>query len=57
MDVCDLPPGLYRIARHPAFPRKDGDSWVAKITPVTVSRLRKMDVSREDFIDTREIRP
>ena len=28
MDVCDLPPGLYRITRHPAFPRESGASWV-----------------------------
>lgn len=56
MDVCDLPSGLYRITRHPAFPREDGDSWVVEITPVTVTRPRKMDVSREDFIDTQTVR-
>lgn len=57
MDVCDLPPGLYRITRHPAFPREDGASWVVEITPVAVTCPRKMDVSREDFIDVPPIRP
>lgn len=57
MDVCDLPSGLYRITRHPAFPREYGDSWVVEITPVTVTCPRKMDVSREDFIDTPAVRP
>lgn len=57
MDVCDLPSGLYRITRHPAFPREDGDSWVVEITPATVTCPRKMDVSREDFIDTPPVRP
>ena len=57
MDVCDLPSGLYRITRHPASPMENGDSWVVEITPVTVTCPRKMDVSREDFIDTPTIRP
>ncbi|MDR1661553.1 MAG: hypothetical protein LBR95_03895, partial [Azoarcus sp.] len=34
MDVCELPSGLYRITRHPAFPRENGASWVVEITPV-----------------------
>lgn len=57
MDVCDLPPGLYRITRHPAFPRESGDSWVVEITPVAVTCPRKMDVSREDVIDASAISP
>lgn len=57
MDVCDLPTGLYRIARHPSFPRENGASWVVEITPVAVTCPRKMDVSREDFIDTPAVRP
>ena len=57
MDVCDLPTGLYRITRHPAFPRENGDSWVVEITPVCVTCPCKMDVSREDLIDTLAIRP
>ena len=57
MDVCDLPPGLYRITRHPAFPRENNTSWVVEITPVAVTRPRKMDVSREDVIDASSIRP
>ncbi len=57
MDVCDLPSGLYRITRHPASPMENGDSWVVEITPVTVTCPRKMDVSREDLIDTPAIRP
>ena len=57
MDVCDLPTGLYRITRHPAFPRENGDSWVVEITPVCLTCPCKMDVSREDLIDTLAIRP
>ena len=57
MDVCDLPTGLYRITRHPAFPRGTGDSWIVEITPVCVTCPCKMDVSREDLIDTPAIRP
>ena len=57
MDVCDLPTGLYRITRHPAFPRENGDSWVVEITPVCLTCPCKMDVSREDSIDTLAIRP
>ncbi|MDR2259908.1 MAG: hypothetical protein LBE06_03030 [Azoarcus sp.] len=57
MDVCELPSGLYRITRHPAFPRENGASWVVEITPVAVTCPRKMDVSREDLIDTPTIRP
>jgi len=57
MDVYDLPPGLYRITRHPAFPRGNGDSWVVEITPVCVTCPCKMDVSREDVIDASAISP
>ncbi|MEW6464552.1 MAG: hypothetical protein AB1434_01500 [Pseudomonadota bacterium] len=57
MDVYDLPPGLYRITRHPAFPRGNGDSWVVEITPVCVTCPCKMDVSREDVIDASAICP
>jgi hypothetical protein len=57
MDVCDLPPGLYRITWHPAFPRETGDSWIVEITPVAVTCPRKMDVSREDLIDAPAVRP
>ena len=57
MDVCDLPPGLYRITRHPALPRESGATWVVESTPVAVTCPRKMDVSREDVIDASSIRP
>ncbi|MFV0678786.1 hypothetical protein [Ottowia sp.] len=57
MDVCDLPPGLYRITLHPAFPRESGASWVVEITPVAVTCPRKIDVSREDLIDTPAVCP
>jgi hypothetical protein len=57
MDVCDLPTGLYRIARHPAFPMESGASWIVEITPVCLTCPCKMDVSREDLIDTLAIRP
>ena len=57
MDVCDLPTGLYRITRHPAFPREIGDPWVVQIAPVCVTCPCKMDVSRDDLIDTPSIRP
>lgn len=57
MDVCDLPTGLYRIARHPVFPRENGTSWIFEITPVCLTCPCKMDVSREDLIDTSAIRP
>ena len=57
MDVCDLPTGLYRIARHPAFPMESGASWIVEITPVCLTCPCKMDVSREDLIDTSAIRP
>ena len=57
MDVCGLPTGLYRIARHPAFPMENDTSWIVEITPVCVTCPCKMDVSREDLIDTLAIRP
>jgi len=57
MDVCGLPTGLYRIARHPAFPMENGISWIVEITPVCLTCPCKMDVSREDLIDTSAIRP
>jgi hypothetical protein len=57
MDVCDLPSGLYRITRHPDFPRENGTSWVVAITPVAPMCPRKMDVSREDSIDASSLRP
>ena len=57
MDVCDLPTGLYRITRHPAFPMENGASWLVKIAPVCLTCPCKMDVSREDLIDTPAIRP
>ncbi|ATE62429.1 hypothetical protein CCZ27_02640 [Thauera sinica] len=51
MDVCDLPSGLYRITRHPAFSSENGDSLIVEITLVRVTCPRKMDVSREDLIE------
>ena len=57
MDVCDLPTGLYRITRHPEFPRENGVSWVVELTPLAVTCPRKMDVSREDVIDAASICP
>ncbi|MDC7707269.1 hypothetical protein [Vogesella indigofera] len=57
MDACDLPSGLYRITRHPAFPMENGASWVVEITPVYLTCPCKMDVSREDLIDTPVVRP
>ena len=57
MDVCDLPSGLYRITRHPAFQRENNTSWVVEITPVVVMCPCKMDVSREDLIDAASICP
>jgi len=51
MDMCNLPSGLYRITRHPTLPGETGDSWIVEITPVSLVCPRKMDVSREDFID------
>lgn len=57
MDVCGLPTGLYRITRHPAFPMENGASWIVEITPVCLTCPCKMDVSREDLIDTSAIRP
>lgn len=57
MDACDLPSGLYRITRYPAFPRENDGSWVVEITPVCVTRPCKMDVSREDVIDTSAVCP
>ncbi len=57
MDVCELPSGLYRITRHPAFPRENGAPWVVEITPVAVTCPRTMDVSREDLIDTPAVCP
>jgi hypothetical protein len=57
MDVCELPSGLYRITRHPAFPKENGQSWVVEITPVAMTCPRKMDVSREDLIDTPAVCP
>ena len=47
MDACDLPIGLYRITRHPAFPRENGDSWVVEIAPLCVTCPCKMDVCKE----------
>jgi hypothetical protein len=32
MDVSTLPSGIYRITKHPAFPREMGNSWVVEIT-------------------------
>jgi len=57
MDVCDLPSGLYRITRHPAFPRENSDSWVVEITPICLACPCKMDASREDLIDMPAVRP
>lgn len=57
MDACDLPSGLYRITRHPAFPRESDGSWVVEITPVCVTCPCKMDVSRDDVIDTPAVCP
>jgi hypothetical protein len=57
MDVCDLPSGLYRITRHPAFPRENSDSWVVEITPICLACPCKMDASREDLIDMPVVRP
>jgi len=57
MDVCDLPTGLYRITRHPAIPKGSSSSLVVEITPISITRRRKMDSSREDLIDTLAIRP
>lgn len=57
MDACDLPSGLYRITRHPAFPRENDGSWVVEITPVCVTCPCKMDVSRDDVIDTPAVCP
>ena len=57
MDVCGLPTGLYRIARHPAFPMENDTSWIVEITPVCLTCPCKMDVSRDDLIDTSAIRP
>jgi hypothetical protein len=57
MDVCDLPSGLYRITRLPAFPLENSDSWIVEITPVCVTCPCKMDASREDLIDTETIAP
>ena len=56
MDVCDLPPGLYRIAWHPAFPRGTSTSWVVEITPVCGTCPCNMGASREDLIDTPAVR-
>lgn len=52
MDACNLPSGLYRITRHPEFPGEIGNSCIVEITLIHVKRSRKMDVSREDLIDT-----
>jgi hypothetical protein len=57
MDVSTLPSGIYRITRHPAFPRETGDSWVVEITLLCTTCPCKMDASREDLIDTPAIRP
>ena len=57
MDVYGLPTGLYRITRHPAFPMENGASWLVEIAPVCLTCPCKMDVSREDLIDTPAIRP
>ncbi len=57
MDVCDLPSGLYRITRHPAFPMENGASWVVEITPVTLTYSCKMDASRDGVIDNPAVRP
>jgi len=57
MDVCDLPSGLYRITRHPSFPRENDASWVVEITPVALTCPCKMDVSRDDVIDTPTVCP
>lgn len=55
MDVCDLPSGLYLIMRHPAFSEGNSNSLIVEITPVRVPYPHKMDVSREDLIDTSAI--
>lgn len=52
MDASTLPSGIYRITRHPAFPSDDGDSWVVEITLLSATCPCKMDVSRDDLIDT-----
>lgn len=57
MDVSTLPSGIYRITKHPAFPRQDGDSWVVEITLLCATCPCKMDVSRDDLIDTRATFP
>lgn len=44
MDACHLPNGLYRITRHPGFPRETGDSWIVEITLVSLTCPHKMDV-------------
>ena len=52
MDVSTLPSGIYRITRHPAFPSGVGDSLVVEITLLCAACPCKMDVSRDDLIDT-----
>jgi len=53
MDASPLPSGIYRITRCPPFPSEDNDSWVVEMTLLCTACPRKMDVSREDLIDTR----
>ena len=55
MDVSTLPSGIYRITRHPAFPSGVGDSLVVEITLLCTTCPCKMDMSRDDLIDTRAI--
>jgi hypothetical protein len=55
MDVCRLPPGLYRIWPRQRSRSRRNDSWLVQITPVRVRRIRKMDLSREDLIDKRRV--
>jgi len=57
MDVRSLPSGLYRITRRPDFPRGASDSCIVEITLVCTTCPCKMDVSREDLIDTQTGRP
>ena len=46
MDVSTLPSGIYRITKHPAFPKETGDSWVVEITLLCATCPCKMDASR-----------
>lgn len=37
MDVSTLPSGIYRITKHPAFPRSSGNSWVVELTFISTA--------------------